>query len=193
MVVDPAFKAAGSPDGQRGEIDKDKTVHVSVTWPEACSLQGSSAASAQGIAETTVFPLMGNSRLFPQQVCTLEPHAVIGDIALLPNGGKRTASCIATTHLWGYRIGRSLLLRSLTPDQLALLRHVAAAKVAMTNNAAKLGARGAGVIGQILQGRNLRQMVVEQGKARKALNGPMLPEVGKAVAAKKPERKYKAC
>ena len=78
MVVDPAFKAAGSPDGKRGEIDKEKTVHV----------------------------------------CNLSTSAVVGDVALLPNTVKRTASCIALTQLFVYKISRSILLRTLGQDQV---------------------------------------------------------------------------
>lgn len=53
--------------------------------------------------------------------------------------------------------------------QLEMLRNVAEAKVAMTNNAAQARTlKGEGIIGQILSGRNLRHMLTEQQKARKA-------------------------
>lgn len=80
MVVDPAFKAAGSPDGKRGEIDKEKTVHV----------------------------------------VSLSTNAVVGDVALLPNVVKRTASCVATTQMSVYKISRALLLRTLGQDQVRM-------------------------------------------------------------------------
>ena len=63
---------------------------------------------------------------------------MIGDIALLSNQVKRTASCIAVTHVEVYKISRPSLLEVLSTEQLELLQDVARAKVAMTHSAAKV-------------------------------------------------------
>ena len=59
----------------------------------------------------------------------------------------------------------------------------------MTNNVAQQRtSKGEGIIGQILSGRNLRHMLVEQQKARKAAGlGPVLPQVSEETALCPPE------
>ncbi|GAX74933.1 hypothetical protein CEUSTIGMA_g2379.t1 [Chlamydomonas eustigma] len=133
VVVDPLFKAAGSPDGQRGRVEKGQAMHL----------------------------------------CNLGEKAIIGDMAVLPGTVvKRAASCIASSNIKVYRIGRSLLIRSLPPEQLEVLRRIASAKIAMTESSVGQPSSGS-LAGQVLQGRNLRQLLeVEQSRKKKA---PALP------------------
>ncbi|KXZ50194.1 hypothetical protein GPECTOR_17g831 [Gonium pectorale] len=105
-------------------------------------------------------------------VCLIGPGNIVGDMTVLANVRKRTASIFTLTDLVTYKIRRATFLRRVPPTQLEALRQVAEAKIKITERRVQGAATGPGGTGvgkgggpmlvtlrdKILHGHQLRQL-----------------------------------
>ncbi|KAG2445483.1 hypothetical protein HXX76_000099 [Chlamydomonas incerta] len=117
------------------------------------------------------------------QVCLIGPGNIVGDMTVLANVRKRTASILCLTDLVTYKIRRATFIRRVPPMQLEALRQVAEAKIKITEKRVTAAAGGGGATktsgppvlltlrDKILHGHDLRQLSQPQGVGPLDLRG----------------------
>ncbi|GLI63232.1 hypothetical protein VaNZ11_006121 [Volvox africanus] len=103
------------------------------------------------------------------QVCTIGPGNIVGDMTVLANVRRRTATILCLTDLVCYKIRRATFIRRVPSMQLEGLRQVAEAKLRITERHLHISVSGPGSLApgskaltlrdKLLRGHDLRQML----------------------------------
>ncbi|KAG2482880.1 hypothetical protein HYH03_018224 [Edaphochlamys debaryana] len=114
------------------------------------------------------------------QVCLIGPGNIVGDMTVLANVRKRTASVLCLTDVVAYKIRRATFIRRVPPMQLEALRQVAEAKIKITERRVATGGAGGGyraapvlvtLRDRVLAGRDLRHLSTPAGTGPLDLRG----------------------
>ncbi|GIL58172.1 hypothetical protein Vafri_13026 [Volvox africanus] len=103
------------------------------------------------------------------QVCTIGPGNIVGDMTVLANVRRRTATILCLTDLICYKIRRATFIRRVPSMQLEALRQVAEAKLRITERHLHISVNGSGSLvpgsravtlrDKLLRGHDLRQLL----------------------------------